>query len=1186
MTETIGMHPRVDEKNRSGTLIRVVMLGLVVSGLIVCYYYSYPLFHSFAEGFCILIAGGVFMLTWNSRRYLDNKYLLFLGIAFLSIGFLEFVHLLSYKGIQVFQGYAPGLSTQIWVGTRYLYAFTFLLAPFILNRTLYIPFVFTGFIVLTALLLSSIFFWNLFPVCYVEGAGFTPFKILSEYIISFIFLASLGLLYKVRKWFHADVFRSLFASIVLSIASELSFTQTMTFYDSILTGHILKIISYYLIYRAIIETGLTRPFDLLFGNLTESEERLRLALLGASQGTWDVDLKTNDFLWDRRCKEILGLHPDSPQSLTIFRNLIHPEDRERVLAARKSAIREHSKFDEEYRVLLNGESVRWVRSHGRALYNQRGHPYRFMGIIQDITERKFAGAALRERENELKLIIDSAPALISYIDPDCRYRRVNKGYEVWFGTPAEQVQGSHMRDVVGEQAYKTIRPYIEQALAGEIVNFELELPLLKAGPHWVSVTYTPDRDERGRVRGFVVHVLEIGERKRAEEALRKSEERFRIAEKIGRMGHFEWNLAEDSFIVSPSLEALHGLGPGTFRGGLESWLSMVHSGDRSRIQEFIQRSFEEERKEAGFELRVVRPDGRVCWLSAQVTATYDPAHKPIRALGVMTDITEYKQMELALEAHQKELEERVVERAAELKFERDRLQTLLDSMSDEVWMCDAQGKLALVNEVVLAHAEELGLDPKDIFHPIHEITSKMELFTEDKQPLKEPLLYRALKGEIVNNMEISAVSKKTGDALYRRANANPIKGKGGETIGAVLVIRDVSDHKRMEEELQEREKQLRQTRKMESLGTLAGGIAHDFNNILNPIFINTELVLLDAPLEERMRQYLQMVLQAARRGRDLIKQIITFSRQKEQERKPTKVGPLIKEALKFLRSSLPRTIEIREKIHNETGHILADPAQIHQVFMNLGTNAAQAMKEKGGVLEVSLKEVKVEADTPTRNLELKPGSYLKLTVSDTGTGMTPEVIERAFDPFFTTKGPGEGSGMGLSVVHGIVKNHGGVITAASELGKGSTFNVFFPRMATEYTETDVPLGILQRGRERILLVDDEEAQGQSIQNMLERLGYRVVLKTESWEALSLFREDPRVFDLMITDQTMPQITGISLAEEVMGIRPDMPVVLCTGFSDAVDAERAHALGIRQFLMKPFSIGDMAETVRRALQKNG
>ncbi len=200
--------------------------------------------------------------------------------------------------------------------------------------------------------------------------------------------------------------------------------------------------------------------------------------------------------------------------------------------------------------------------------------------------------------------------------------------------------------------------------------------------------------------------------------------------------------------------------------------------------------------------------------------------------------------------------------------------------------------------------------------------------------------------------------------------------------------------------------------------------------------------------------------------------------------------------------------------------------------------------------------------------------------------MTPEVIERAFDPFFTTKGPGEGSGMGLSVVHGIVKNHGGVITAASELGKGSTFNVFFPRMATEYTETDVPLGILQRGRERILLVDDEEAQGQSIQNMLERLGYRVVLKTESWEALSLFREDPRVFDLMITDQTMPQITGISLAEEVMGIRPDMPVVLCTGFSDAVDAERAHAVGIRQFLMKPFSIGDMAETVRRALQKNG
>jgi CheY-like chemotaxis protein len=372
--------------------------------------------------------------------------------------------------------------------------------------------------------------------------------------------------------------------------------------------------------------------------------------------------------------------------------------------------------------------------------------------------------------------------------------------------------------------------------------------------------------------------------------------------------------------------------------------------------------------------------------------------------------------------------------------------------------------------------------------------------------------------------------------------------------------------------------------KMEAIGTLAGGIAHDFNNLLNPIFINTELVLLDAPLEERMRQYLQMVLQAAERGRNLVKQIITFSRQKEQERKPLKAEPLIKEALKFLRASLPSTVEIRQNIQRETGFILADPTQIHQVIMNLCSNAAYAMREKGGVLEVSLAEVEVDSDMALRYPDFKPGPYLRLTVTDTGAGMTLEVMDRAFDPFFTTKKPGEGSGMGLSVVHGIVKNYGGTITVYSEVGKGSTFNIFFPRVKAEGSPTDVSPRPLATGEGRVLLVDDEEAQVESVRNMLERMGYRVVAKTDSREALALFRQNPRLFDLVVTDQTMPQMTGVKLAEELLRIRPDLPVILCTGFSETVDANAAKASGICQFLMKPFSVREMAETIRRALEK--
>ena len=295
-----------------------------------------------------------------------------------------------------------------------------------------------------------------------------------------------------------------------------------------------------------------------------------------------------------------------------------------------------------------------------------------------------------------------------------------------------------------------------------------------------------------------------------------------------------------------------------------------------------------------------------------------------------------------------------------------------------------------------------------------------------------------------------------------------------------------------------------------------------------------------------------------------------------------KAEPLIKEALKFLRASLPGTVEIREKIERETGFILADPTQIHQVVMNLCSNAAYAMRERGGLLEVSLAEVEADEDIARLHPDLNPGTYLRLTVSDTGVGMTREVMERAFDPFFTTKKPGEGSGMGLSVVHGIVRNAKGAVTVYSEAGKGATFNVFFPRVEAEGSSFKVPSGPIATGRERILLVDDEEVQVQSIRNMLERLGYKVVAKTDSVEALSLFRKDPGAFDLVVTDQTMPQLTGVRLAEELLRIRPGLPVILCTGFSEAIDANEAQAAGIRQFLMKPFSVRDMSEAIRRAL----
>jgi len=430
------------------------------------------------------------------------------------------------------------------------------------------------------------------------------------------------------------------------------------------------------------------------------------------------------------------------------------------------------------------------------------------------------------------------------------------------------------------------------------------------------------------------------------------------------------------------------------------------------------------------------------------------------------------------------------------------------------------------------------------------------------------------RGEVWTGYMIN--EKKDGMPYKVEASISPIRDKAGTIINYVTIERDVTHEAELET-------QLRQVQKMEAIGTLAGGIAHDFNNILAAIMGYTEMALYDVPEGNAGRRNLEQVIKAGYRGKELVKQIITFSRRSEQERRPMRVSPIVKEALKLLRASLPTTIDIRQSIKTQSGMVLADPTQIHQVLMNLCSNASYAMREKGGVLEVSLADVDVDSDGAAPYSGLNPGAYLKLTVSDTGHGMDRAIIERIFDPFFTTKRPGEGTGMGLAVVHGIVKSYGGVLVVDSELGKGSTFNVFFPRVEGDFLPEIDSVAPLPKGKERILFVDDEEDLVAMVQQMLEPLGYGVVTKTNSLEALEVFKAQPDHFALVITDQTMPHMTGADLAQELMCIRPDIPIILCTGFSEIITADEAKALGIREFVMKPFTTSEITETMRRVLE---
>jgi signal transduction histidine kinase len=407
----------------------------------------------------------------------------------------------------------------------------------------------------------------------------------------------------------------------------------------------------------------------------------------------------------------------------------------------------------------------------------------------------------------------------------------------------------------------------------------------------------------------------------------------------------------------------------------------------------------------------------------------------------------------------------------------------------------------------------------------------------------------------------------------------------GKLVSYDGVIRDIHKRKEAENARAKLEAQLRQTQKMEAIGTLAGGIAHDFNNILFAMVGFTELANDDVPEESLARANLDEVLKAGRRAKDLVQQILTFSRQVEHERRPVQVHLIVKEALKLLRASLPTTIEIPQNIDTNCGPIVADLTQIHQVIMNLCTNAYHAMRDEGGVLEVSLSEVDLDSDALSQYPDASPGTYVRLTVSDTGRGMDTEVMERIFDPFFTTKAVGEGTGMGLAVIHGIVKSHGGMISVQSEEGKGSTFHVYLPRLESPVVpEVETTEPIPTGGKERILFVDDEEPLVRMVQQMLERLGYDVTVRTSSVEALEAFRAQPDKFDLIITDQTMPNKTGVQLARDLMRIRPDIPIILCTGFSEVISEKEAKDRGLRGYIMKPVVKSEIAKAIRMVLDK--
>jgi PAS domain S-box-containing protein len=688
-----------------------------------------------------------------------------------------------------------------------------------------------------------------------------------------------------------------------------------------------------------------------------------------------------------------------------------------------------------------------------------------------------------------------------------------------------------------------------RALQGEVIKNQEEIVRTPATGElrYRQASSAPVRNDVGNIIGSVSVVRDITERKRAEEALRLTQ-----ASIDGAAEMVAWFTPEGSifYVNDATCRTL-----GYTREELLKMKALDFSPGFTKEQ--YEEHWQEVRRRKSFTLEPLhrRKDGSTYTAEVLVNHVVYGGKEYIFAYG--RDITERKRIEDELRKSRDELELRVQERTAEIQKQAG----LIDLARDAIILGETDGTILFWSKGAV---QQYGWEKEEA---LGRITREL-LRTEFSVPRSEIISRLHRDGHWEGELTHTRKDGKKLKVLSRWV----LKKTAGENDKIMIINHDITERLKLEEEL-------RQAQKMEALGTLSGGIAHDFNNLLMPILLNLEMAVMDIKAGELPKlESMETAMAGANRGKELVQQIITFSRHKGEGLKPVDIAPIIKETIKFLRSTSPAMIRFETRVEDPSPLVMANATQIHQVLMNLVSNAVHAMEKDGGVLEITLEKLDKAASDG-----MKAGSYVGLKVKDTGCGMNREVREKAFDPFFTTKAKEKGTGLGLAVVHGIVKKHGGEIRVESEVGQGTTVSVFLP-VHDEVKKGEAPspiLGVLT-GSERILFVDDEEVQTRTVETMLKRLGYRVVVETDPRKALEIFRAQPDAFDLVITDQIMPDLTGIHLSKEMLAMHPDLPIIICSGYSEQVDEDKIAAFGIKGFIQKPFTVTEISQAIRNAL----
>jgi PAS domain S-box-containing protein len=807
---------------------------------------------------------------------------------------------------------------------------------------------------------------------------------------------------------------------------------------------------------------------------------------------------------------------------------------------------EKSYFEGQYRT-MTGNVLLQMKANFSPAYNEDGSISGVIGIFEDFSERKKVELEIARRKAEFEAMFNSISDAVVFVDQQRRIVMVNKAFTDIFGYGLDEISGKTTQFFYADPADYQAQGNKRYRIGAQVVSPVYEINYRrKDGSVFPSETLGSEvKDETGNTIGFLGVMRDITERKKAELALKESEEKY---SKI-------FNNEYDAIVI--------------FDGETRKLIDA--NGAFLRLYKYTY----EEALQLKAEDISCEPEKTIATIQTAKAGNLRIGrrlHKKKDGEKIVVNIGAFPimlQNKKAIFSRIQDITEHVTAEK-ELRELEELFRIAFHTSPDAISITKMDGTYIEVNE---GFTELTGYTREDVIG-----RSSLDINIWNNQQDRKTLVKGLRERGNVINLEAD-FRMKDGSTKTALMSANIIHLHDEKQI--LSITRDITDRKDAEREKEKLEAHLRQVYKMEAIGTMAGGIAHDFNNILTIILGNADLARYVSDDDGPARQYIEQIQIASGRAKDMVNQILAFSRRAKQDLVTVRPYMIFSESLKLLRSTIPSSVEIQQELDTNCPAINADPTQLNQVLMNLCANAVHTMDEKG-VLKIMLQETQLDEKATRHKAKMQPGTFVMLSVTDTGKGMSPEVKDRIFDPFFTTKKVGEGTGMGLSVVHGIIESHGGMVTVKSTPGKGATFNVYFPTIGESAIVTESMEPAPKKGNEHILFVDDEVLLVELVDEILELHGYRVTSKTSSSEALETFKANPDIFDLVITDQTMPKMTGAELSAALLKIKPDLPIILCTGYSSKISDEMAKEIGIADFSMKPFDMEQLLGSVRKVL----